>query len=64
MLVLTRRPTQTIRIADRGVTITVIDIRQGRVRIGIEAPRDVRVIREELLHPVSAPADAARVAQP
>ena len=46
MLILTRRPTETVVIGDR-VTVTVLDIKGGRVRIGVNAPPDVIVNREE-----------------
>ena len=48
MLILTRRLTETLVIGD-SVTITVLDIKGGRVRIGVNAPRDVAVQREEIL---------------
>jgi len=38
---------ETICIGDK-VTVTVLDIRQGQVRIGVNAPRDVPVHREEV----------------
>ena len=47
MLVLSRQLDQTIMIGD-DVELTVVDIRGDKVRIGIEAPPDVRVLREEL----------------
>ena len=48
MLVLTRRTQQSIVIGD-GIVITVLDIRGDQIRLGIRAPRDVPVYREELL---------------
>jgi len=48
MLVLTRKLDESIRISDN-ITITVLRIKGNTVRIGIEAPRDVRVARSELL---------------
>lgn len=47
MLILTRRLTETLVIGD-SVTVTVLDIKGGRVRIGVNAPRDVAVQREEI----------------
>jgi carbon storage regulator len=44
MLILTRRPTQTLMIGSE-VTVTVLEIRGNRVRIGVNAPRDTRVLR-------------------
>ncbi len=47
MLVLTRKLNEKIQIGD-DVTITIIKLRNNQIRIGIEAPRDVRVLRAEL----------------
>jgi carbon storage regulator CsrA len=47
MLVLTRKVQEQIRVGDN-ITITVLQVRGNSVRIGIDAPRDVRVIRGEL----------------
>ena len=48
MLVLTRKPQEKIRIGD-DITITVIKTKGQGVRLGIEAPRDVPVLRGELV---------------
>lgn len=47
MLILTRRIGERIRIGD-AVAVTVMDIKGAQVRIGIEAPKDVPVHREEI----------------
>lgn len=47
MLVLSRMKNEKIRINDF-VTITVVDIRGDKVRLGIEAPKEVAVHREEV----------------
>jgi carbon storage regulator len=47
MLVLTRKIAETIHIGN-GIVVKVISCGRGRVKIGIEAPTDVRVIRGEL----------------
>jgi len=47
MLILTRRQAETLVIGD-SVTVTVLDIKGDRVRIGVNAPRDVIVNREEI----------------
>ncbi len=47
MLVLTRRSGESIKIGD-GVTITVTRLGEGRVRLGIDAPKEVRIVRTEL----------------
>ena len=48
MLVLTRQPAETIRIGN-DIVIKVIKTGRGTVKIGIDAPQDVRVVRGELL---------------
>jgi len=45
MLVLTRKLNESIVIGDREITIRIVDVRGGRVRLGIEAPLDVRIER-------------------
>jgi len=47
VLVLTRRPNQSIMIGGN-VVITVLEVRGDQVRIGIKAPRDVDVHRDEV----------------
>ena len=47
MLVLSRHREEVIRIGD-DVKIKIVDIRGDKVRIGIEAPRETRVDREEV----------------
>lgn len=48
MLVLSRKAGETIQIADN-ISITVSHVRGGRVRLSIDAPQSVRVIRKELV---------------
>ncbi len=47
MLILTRRPHESIRLGSR-IRITVLGFKGNQVRIGIEAPADVMVDREEV----------------
>ena len=53
MLVLSRKLGEKIFIGDN-VCITVVDIQGGKVRLGIECPRNVPIYRQELL-PVNDP---------
>ena len=46
MLILTRRVGETLKIGD-DIEVTVLGLRGGQVRMGINAPRDVAVHREE-----------------
>ncbi len=62
MLVLSRRVGERLMIGD-DIVITVIDVRSDGVRIGIDAPRSVRVNRAEVLEAVTqANQEAARSA--
>lgn len=47
MLVLTRKKSETIRIGEN-IVVTVVQTGHGRVKLGIEAPPEVRVLRGEL----------------
>jgi carbon storage regulator len=47
MLVLSRKTDESI-IIDRRITITVLEVRGDKIRLGIDAPKDVPVLREEL----------------
>ncbi len=51
MLVLTRRPGESIVVGEN-IVVTVIEIKGGQVRIGIDAPREVDVYREEIYEQV------------
>jgi carbon storage regulator len=48
MLVLSRRERQSIQIGP-DVRVTIVRLQDGQVRIGIEAPSQVQVVRTELL---------------
>ncbi len=48
MLVLSRKVGERILIGDK-VVVTVLAIERGKLRLGFEAPRDVRITRKELL---------------
>ena len=54
MLVLSRKVGERILIGDR-IVVTVAKLGNGQVRLGIEAPREISVFREEIdprLHPL------------
>jgi carbon storage regulator len=48
MLVLTRRPGQAIKIGE-DIEIYIVEVRGDQVRLSIEAPRDVAILRREVL---------------
>ncbi len=62
MLVLTRRKDQRIMIGD-DIVVTVLDVKGDTVRIGVEAPRDVQVHREEV-HEALTQANVEAVLRP
>lgn len=57
MLILTRRPGESIQVGDE-IEISVLEIRGNQVRLGIKAPADVLVLRSELADPSRTPESA------
>ena len=53
MLVLSRKTEESMYIGD-DIKITVLDIRGGQVRIGITAPQDIKIHREEVYKRLSS----------
>ncbi|MFV0443886.1 MAG: carbon storage regulator [Planctomycetaceae bacterium] len=64
MLVLSRKQNETIVLPDLNLTIRVTGISGGRVRLAVEAPQEIRVMRHEVLsrpescRPASRPTDS------
>lgn len=56
MLILTRKVGETLTIGDN-IEVTVLEVRGGQVRIGVNAPRDVVVNRKEILTRLKPEAD-------
>jgi carbon storage regulator len=56
MLVLSRRMGETLVIADN-IKLTVLGVSGGQVRLGIEAPRDISVHREEIYQKIQREQD-------
>jgi len=50
MLVLTRKLLEKVRIGDN-IVVTIVRIEGGQVRVGIDAPKSIPVVREELYRP-------------
>ena len=63
MLVLSRKETQRIRLGD-SIVVTIVKISGDKVRVGIDAPTNVLVLRDELEAHEPAPAGAANSATP
>jgi carbon storage regulator len=64
MLVLSRKPREAILVGDN-VWVTVLEVRGSVVRLGIEAPREVPVLRGELAdEPPARDASPARIDKP
>ncbi len=61
MLILTRRVGETVIIGG-GITVTVLDIKGGQVRLGVMAPKEVPVHRGELVERERERAAAAAAA--
>ena len=48
MLVLSRKVREQIRLPGLDIVVTVLEVRGGKVRLGITAPDEIAVVREEL----------------
>lgn len=59
MLILSRKPEERILIGD-DIVVTVVKIGANTVRIGVTAPKDVRILRQELLLTEETDNDDAR----
>ena len=59
MLILTRRIGETIMIG-HNITATVLGVKGNQVRIGVNAPRDVEVHREEIYNKINDPQNVDR----
>ena len=51
MLILSRKPSEKIIVGDE-IVISVIEVRGDQVKIGIEAPRNVKVYRQEVFNSI------------
>jgi carbon storage regulator len=63
MLVLTRKLGENIRIGDV-IKITVLEVRSGQVKLGIDAPAEVKVHREEIYARIQAENRRAAASSP
>jgi carbon storage regulator len=63
MLVLSRKPGEKVVIGG-GVTVTVVEVQGNRVRVGIDAPDHVRILRGELACWLDESAGSGESAEP
>ncbi len=63
MLILTRRVGETLMIGD-DVTVTVLGVKGNQVRIGVNAPKDIAVHREEIYERIKREQENANGGQP
>ena len=58
MLILSRKTDQQIKIGD-DITLTIIEIRGDQVKIGVEAPKSIKVFRQEVFSAIKSENTAA-----
>ena len=63
MLVLTRKGGERIQIGD-DIVLEILEVRQGQVRLGIQAPAHVRIYREEVVRQIREENRRAAASEP
>ena len=63
MLILTRRLSESLMIGDE-ITITVLGVKGNQVRLGVDAPKDVAVHREEIYERIRAEDSPEKPSEP
>ena len=63
MLVLTRQRDESIMIGDN-IKVTIVDIRGEKIRVGVEAPKDVGVHRQEVYDAIRRENESGRALRP
>ena len=58
MLILQRKAGQSLRIGEN-ITVTIVAVENNRVRIAIDAPTDISILRSELIEAIAANQEAA-----
>ncbi len=59
MLVLSRKKGESILIDDK-IEIKILETKEGRIKLGIDAPRDVSIIRKEVLDVINENKEAGK----
>jgi carbon storage regulator len=59
LLVVTRKTEESVIIADN-IEITVLEVAKDRVKLGISAPKDIKIIRNELKHAQETNLDSSK----
>ena len=59
MLVVTRKTEESVIIADN-IEVTVLEVSRDRVKLGISAPKDIKIIRNELRHAQETNVDSSQ----
>jgi len=57
VLILQRKPGEAVRIGD-DVTVSILSVENGRVRIAIDAPTSIPILRNELIEAIAANRDS------
>ena len=57
MLILQRKPGESVRIGDN-ITVSIVSVDSGRVRIAIDAPTEIPILRSELIETIAANQDS------
>lgn len=63
MLVLTRSVGERLVIGDGEITLTILDVRGNQVRLGIDAPKNIPVHREEIFLRIQAETETTTTAE-
>lgn len=63
MLILTRKKGERIILANGLITFQIVDVKGGKVRVGVQAPEDVSVHREEIQQRIEADSQERRDGQ-
>lgn len=63
MLVITRKSSESFLIGNE-IRVTILEISSDKVKVGIDAPKSINVVRSEVLETINANIDAVTAADP